>query len=309
MSELKEEDKGLDEHISLKVVENMEKVKKDYGGFIVINKTDIDIVVIGRARIGKSTFLGAMINEDIGKPSAEHGTLNLDCYVRTKTSKNTITTIRYWDTKGLENWTTNEEALTLIHQLNTRGVKPFIVFYCASANGVINRTVVETIFQYFLGKKISMYYIITNHYSMNKKDREEQLNLARSVFRNVLSYSKLEVDFVEKGNKFVLEVICGDYKCGLASVNSIPFIDEDENIHHEKKNVEEVMLMVISKLNNEELGEFMLATLNNISFWNKLGAKIAAKFNELVDRVTDVVQMIYENRTLIIDFMKLFTRH
>ena len=87
----------------------------------------IDILCFGRAGVGKTTLLEALTKKDLGSsPKLDHGTTKLECCVVKENipqSDGSVSqiTIRYWDSKGIEKWT-SEDVPNLVAELDKQQV-------------------------------------------------------------------------------------------------------------------------------------------------------------------------------------------
>jgi predicted GTPase len=74
----------------------------------------IDILCFGRSGVGKTTLLEALTGMDLGSTAKlDHGTTKLQChlvdqYVPKKNGSNIHIHLRFWDTKGIDNWNSGD---------------------------------------------------------------------------------------------------------------------------------------------------------------------------------------------------------
>lgn len=109
--------------------------------------------------------------------------------------------IRFWDSKGIEKWSDND-VQSLLNELGEQQVRPLCVFYCATGNGRVESKVVSQILKVFVEEKITVFYAITNIYSLNNDQLAGQLDGALKIM--LVATGKEGVKEGEHGKYFIL---------------------------------------------------------------------------------------------------------
>jgi len=243
-------------------------------------KKPIDILCFGRAGIGKTTLLEALSGRNLGStPKLDHGTQKLEAIdiqeiLPKKNGDKMNVNIRFLDTKGIDKWNNSNDVVQMMSDLQAMNVEPICILYCATANGRVESRVVIEILQMFFGKKIPIFYVITNIYAQSQPQLEAQIEGGNNIMSAVTSAKEVLVGemawkFHEKGY--------------LIAVNSKEFISTMGKAP--PKNVQFLMELCVSTLNEEQLTQFFLATLYNRTFWDKAADKFKTVVNHLKESV------------------------
>jgi GTPase SAR1 family protein len=276
-----------DQKLAEKIANEVNKINKDYNHQVDIINTDVDILVLGRSGVGKSTFLGSLIGESLGSPSMNHGTRYLIPYIKTRYCDNETINIRYWDSKGIDNWEQESESNQFIEELRIKNINPLIVFYCARDGGRTNYTVVKKLLSHFFNRKLCVFYIITNMFSMSTLDLVSHKTEAYNMLCEITNCG-----LIRKTDE-IFDINSDYYKGGLVLVNSSKY--ESQLGYREQRNINELMMLVISKLDSSELSEFILATLNNYTFWGRTFARLKQSYEMLTNNIIYGIDMLIQS--------------
>jgi len=228
-------------------------------------KKPIDILCFGRAGVGKTTLLEALTGRNLGStPRLDHGTTKLECCeikeILPRQNGDTVPiNLRFWDSRGIESWN-GDDVPKMFDELKRNEVYPLCVFYCANGNGRVDSAVVTEIIRTFIQKDVVVFYLITNVFNHNNEQLNAQFNGGKEVMRKATERSARDLPGVKYGwqfheKSFLLAVNSKEYSSLLGRMESL--------------NIQKLMEICVSTLDEEQLTRFFLATLHNRTFWDK----------------------------------------
>ncbi|CAF1411461.1 unnamed protein product [Adineta ricciae] len=241
----------------------------------------IDICVFGRSGIGKSTLIKAITNLDIPEsPQIDHVTE----VVTEVTTYIGALKVRFWDTKGIDNWLDIDIIDNMFNEMNKLNVKPLFIIYCAATNGRVDSDIAAGILTRFQRQNIPICYVITNIYAASDEQLEQQIEGGRRIMKRVFGSSpKSNGDLY-----YTYENTCtaneGYCKEGiLIGVNSCVFSNRMGT--QPLFNIHELMDFLAGALKDEDFTKFVALTMANRDFWDR--AKDAIRTRVL--RITDTL--------------------
>jgi len=284
-----------DVHDVLKRV--VSSVTKEEGAQERLMAKPIDILCFGRAGVGKTTLLEGLTGRDLGStPRLDHGTTKLECIsvvesLPGKNGESLSVQIRFWDSKGIEKWSSTD-VKKLFEELKLNEVHPLCVFYCATCNGRVDSQIVTSILRWFLEQDLAVFYLITNLYSHSDEQLDAQITGGLEVMTVAVGSPHKDIgdlvwQFGEKG--FVMAVNSKPYTSRLGGKGP--------------KNIDNLMEMCVSTLNEEQLSQFFLATLHNRNFWDKAVDKCRTIIKRLDKAGIDVRSFLQKTWGVVQEFV------
>lgn len=270
---------------------------------IVRKKVNIDILTLGRSCVGKSQLVKTITkNDDIEvSPQLDHVTTRLNLAVLTLEHIN----FRFWDSRGIDNWSEGEEVNQLIEELKRKDIKPLFILYCAAAMGRVETNQVKRILRHFREQGILIGYVITNMYGASSDQREAQIqggiDIMQDVFmRPAKRCGRLHYEFEGRGGDN--ENSCTKNDNGiLIAVNSCFYKNEDLGAEKNEENVDVLMNYIAHHLNDAQLSQFVLMTMQNRKFWEKASDAVQSRLENLateLDRTCKAFLMWFSNLKL-----------
>ncbi|CAF1300843.1 unnamed protein product [Adineta steineri] len=232
-----------------------------------------NIVVCGSARVGKSTLINALCGKELAKTSnslssktdqMEKYMLNRD-YISSNEASNSNESqysITIWDTPGIESWT-KEHVQEHISRIMLKS-NPVCMIYCASPGSFARLDQLEWIIESSIKSNIYCALVCTNKYSGGKQSREQLLKDFHSLLSRYRPMTKNENNVKYYGDA----ALC-------ATVNSIPFEDEDRGVEKGVEGINELLFGITSSLKGDKLIAWCHTIADNESFWSAMANQLA----------------------------------
>jgi len=245
-------------HIGFKRTIVVKNVTQEEGKQIRLFSTPIDFVCIGRAGVGKTLLLEKLTGRFLGSTSRlDHGTKNLSCCEILETLEGEYPIhLRFWDTRGIDQWETNRGVDDVILEISDNQIRPLCVFYCATGNGRVATLTVTRLLQHFYDTGVPVFYVITNIYSLSSSALDEQINGGKQIMEGITDARAVEQSdlvYVFNERSFLVGVNSEVFTSRLVTAGIL--------------NIKELMQLCCSALHEEKLLQFFVATLHNRTFW------------------------------------------
>ncbi|CAF3074438.1 unnamed protein product [Rotaria sp. Silwood2] len=217
-------------------------------------------------------------------PQLDHITQKLESF----TKKFGKLSYRFWDTRGIDSWSTPKDHTDLIEEIRQNKIKPLFVIYCSSGNGRVNSEVVTKILNYLKGTNTPIAYVITNIYNHSNEQLIGQIDGGLTIMGNIYLRNPVQK------NKHCYEFgaltsddgeIILNGKGTLISVNSEPYVNDLLNIDKLKLNIFELMSFIANNLNDDDFARFVALTLQNRGFWEQKWDTLVSKLHQCRDQL------------------------
>lgn len=226
---------------------------------------EINIVVCGASRVGKSTLVNAICQQELAgtHPGLNSCTKTMSCYYLKGDIEIGDETISYqynfWDTQGFNNWDREAIHTSLKHIKKKPKSDIICMIYCASPGSFANLQRLKWLLDECMEQHIFCALVCTNKYQGNKDQRDAVMQDFQQILETFHRKTREENGVIYYGN------------VGLCtSVNSVPF--ENEGKEYEQSGINELIFGIMESLDNEKLAQWCLVSFENKSFWKKLSA-------------------------------------
>ncbi|CAF3316139.1 unnamed protein product [Rotaria socialis] len=255
------------QHFTTKVSEIGAKKTRDPMPIHTIIETfnQINILICGASRVGKSTLINAICEKQLAKTSARlHAcTDKISPYFLKGTVEIDSGTINYqynfWDTPGIETWSSEEIRKTL------EGIKQkpksdiLCMLYCASPGSYAKLEQVDRLVQECMDQHIFCALVCTNKCSGSDKQFKGVMDDFEQLLKKHHDKSREENGVMFFGNM------------GLCTaVNSERFVNSRQNAITEPSGIDELILGIMESLDDEKLVQWCMLALKNKNFWKNL---------------------------------------
>ncbi|CAF1222373.1 unnamed protein product [Rotaria sordida] len=118
--------------------------------------SEFEILVFGPARVGKSTLIRELSGDEQIRTSA-----GLNTCTQTTTAYTDQFGVRWWDTRGIEQWTEREAHAFLQEKFLARHIIPRAAIFCRTSGAFANTPVLQLLFRELESLGIALFYVIT----------------------------------------------------------------------------------------------------------------------------------------------------
>lgn len=239
---------------------------------------DMNIIVCGSPRVGKSTLINAIYGQEVAeaKEGLDSVTQAIRCYTIEGCIDTGSSTIPYaynfWDAPGFESWGKNYVRSQLKEIIEKPQSKPVCMIFCASPGTFVNLTQLDWLLNFCIKENhIFCALVCTNKHA----GQTRSLNAVLDTYNNLLSKYANEPPRIENDIRIYGNI-------GLsASVNSAPY--EMEEMVLPKSGVNELIYGIMESLAGDKVLEFVFAVMENKGFWTKANsARIMQKLRKIL---------------------------
>lgn len=224
---------------------------------------DMNIVVCGSPRVGKSTLINAICGREVCIAGTGLASITSDITCHTMkgqldtASKKINYQYNFWDTPGFEAWSDTKIKAKVEDILQKPNSKPLCLIFCAAPTSFGNLDRLEWLLDLCMKKHIFCALVCTNMYAGGLNNRKAVLNNYDKLLSKYITDSPKE----ENGVKFYGNI-------GLTiAINSEPF-ETDDGVKP-ASGVNELIYGIMESLVDEKVVEWLLVVLENKGFWDK----------------------------------------
>ncbi|CAF3427362.1 unnamed protein product [Rotaria socialis] len=255
------------QHFTAKVSEIGAKTTRDPMAIHNITETfnQINILICGASRVGKSTLINAICEKQLAKTSAglRACTNKISPYYLKGTIEINSGTINYqynfWDTPGIETWS-SEEIRKTIEGIKQKPKSDILcMIYCASPGSYAKLEQIDRLLKECMDQHIFCALVCTNKCAASDKQLEGVMNDFEQLLRRHHDKPREENGVMFFGNM------------GLCTaVNSERFVNSCQNVIIEPSGIDELIVGIMESLDDEKLLQWCTLALENKKFWKNL---------------------------------------
>ena len=238
------------------------------------DSTEINILLCGSAKVGKSSLINAICQQQLAKSSASSDlcTQRLTQYKTEYVENSAVYRTTFWDMPGVDSW--NEtEVRTRVKELIDK-IQPICMIYCASPGSFAKLQHIEWLLSVCAEKQIFCALVCTNMWASSRRQvvLKEFCEIFRKVHQHVFPVQREKI------------IYYGDY--GLCTmVNSELYADEDIGIRKEAEGVDELISAIAKSLSEKNRHAWLHVVHNNQSVWSKINSESGIRAKAVVDGV------------------------
>ncbi|CAF1040423.1 unnamed protein product [Adineta ricciae] len=226
---------------------------------------DINIVVCGAPRVGKSALINAICHQELAgtHPGLHACTKTMSSYHLAGSidigDEQANYQYTFWDTPGFESW--DREAIRKYLKTIKTTPKSSIIcmIYCASPGSFANAERLGWLLDECIKLHIFCALVCTNKWYPDRKRRDAVIDDFQHILQRHQTKTRDENGIAYFGN------------VGLCtSVDSVAFTDEQSGKKYEESGIDELILGIMESLDDDKLAQWCAVIFENKSFWKKL---------------------------------------
>ncbi|CAF1185887.1 unnamed protein product [Adineta steineri] len=249
--------------VQKKIKEISEKITRDpvLRQKIVERFNEINIVVCGSPRVGKSTLINAICQQNLAKTHPGlHSCTNITSpyYLKGNTTvgdENINYQYNFWDTPGFENWD-HAGMPTCLERIKQKIKSDIIcIIYCTSPGSFANLRQLDWLLEECKKLHIFCALVCTNKWKGFKEQREAVMRDFQETLEKYHTKTREENGTIYFGNM------------GLCtSVNSLPIKDEETHREYKQSGINELISGIMQSIDMVKAAQWFMVAFENEPF-------------------------------------------
>jgi hypothetical protein len=249
------------------------------------NFNESNILICGSPRVGKSTLINAICQENVAKSSRSLSstTTSIDQYSFENSFGDLTHRTIFWDTPGIDSWC-GDDAQNYMIELIER-IQPICMIYCASPGSFAGLDNLAWMISECHRRNIFCALVCTNMWvGQNRQSVVNELCQVLNTVHPDLQSNK-EDGVIYYGNVALVTM-----------VNSTEYIDDDFGVRKPVSGIDELIFGIAKCLERDDMFAWLRTVSKNKSFWTKMSSKIGDLFNTVYQHAENIFEYLFTLR-------------
>jgi hypothetical protein len=249
------------------------------------NFNESNILICGSPRVGKSTLINAICQENIAKStgSLSSTTTSIDQYSFENSFGDLTHRTIFWDTPGIDSWC-GDDAQNYMIELIER-IQPICMIYCASPGSFAGLDNLVWMISECHRRNIFCALVCTHMWvGQNRQSVVNELCQVLNTVHPDLQSNK-EDGIIYYGNAALVTM-----------VNSTEYIDDDFGVRKAVSGIDELIFGIAKCLERDDMFAWLRTVSKNKSFWTKMSSKLGDLFNTVYQHAENIFEYLFTLR-------------
>jgi len=246
------------------------------------NINESNILICGSPRVGKSTLINAICQEDVAKStqSLSSTTTSIDQYSFENSFGDLTHKTIFWDTPGIDSWHGDDAHHCMIAFIEK--IQPICMIYCASPGSFVSLNNLTWMISECHRRNIFCALVCTNMWA--GQNRQSVVNELCQILDTVHPglQSNKEDGIIYYGNVALVTM-----------VNSTEYFYADFGVRKPVSGIDELIFGIAKCLQRDHMFAWLRTASKNKSFWTKMSSKLGDLFNTLYQRAENILEYLF----------------